>query len=128
MVLRTWYFQSDGHTRLRHIDPVISTTFDVFKLDFKGRCWIKVESLGDQMLFVGTSSGFSLCQQLVRIQGNCIYFTDDNFSVFGPMVDSAEACRDVGVFSLEDGSLKSFFPTDSHSSWCPPIWFITSQL
>ncbi|KAK9290851.1 hypothetical protein L1049_009029 [Liquidambar formosana] len=129
MVLRPWYFLSDGRTRLRHIPPVIATTFDVFKLDFKGRCWIKVESLGDQMLFVGTSSGVSLsASNLSGFKENCIYFTDDNFSVFGPMVDSAEACCDVGVFSLEDGSIKSFFPTDSHSSRCPPIWFIPSQL
>ncbi|XP_043687865.1 F-box protein At4g00893-like [Telopea speciosissima] len=59
--------------------------FKIFKLDLKGRCWNKGEDLDDQMLFIGTSTGFSLSAvDFPGFRGNCIYFTDDfshDFSV-----------------------------------------------
>ncbi|XP_042476289.1 uncharacterized protein LOC122057978 [Macadamia integrifolia] len=43
----------------RSISPK-TATFSIFKLDLQGRCWIKVNNLGDQMLFIGTSTGCSV--------------------------------------------------------------------
>lgn len=90
--------------------------------------WIRVESLGDEMLFVGTSGAISVPAANFSsglFKGNCIYFTDDHFATL-IHIPLSFGCHDSGVFNLEDGSITSFFPTDSHSSLCPPIWFMPS--
>ncbi|XP_059626765.1 probable F-box protein At1g44080 [Cornus florida] len=109
--------------------PCFTTAFKVFKFDSSGPRWVEVDNLGDQMLFVGTSSGISFSASLFSgFRGNCIYFTDDNFWNIVIIFEGPKACRDLGVFSLDDGSIKSFFPTGSHSSLCPPVWYMPSHL
>ncbi|XP_058077374.1 F-box protein At2g26160-like [Magnolia sinica] len=73
--------------------------FCVFKMDERGRFSIKVESLGDQMLFVGKrcSKSFS-ATKLSGFEENCIYYSDDHTGKFS-------------VFHMKDGSIKPCFPT-----------------
>ncbi|XP_058068861.1 uncharacterized protein LOC131218197 [Magnolia sinica] len=90
-----------------------STAFRIFKMNTSGSCWIKVESLGDQMLFLAYSNSKSVSAKgLPGFKGNCIYFTKDIVATD----------NDSGVFDLEDGSIKPF--TSSISSLIPylPIW------
>ncbi|XP_077247247.1 putative F-box protein At5g55150 [Tasmannia lanceolata] len=92
-----------------------TTGFEVFELEQETGKWIKIESLGDQMLFLGYNSSLSLSAlDFPQCKGNCIYFTDDfeNLCNWG---------YDNGVFNLEDESLKSFYPCSS--TWTTkPIW------
>ncbi|KAA8521044.1 hypothetical protein F0562_011803 [Nyssa sinensis] len=107
----------------------ITTMFEVFKLDPSGPRWIKVDSLGDQMLFVGRSNGISLsARHFSGFMGNCIYFTNDSSANLGDIVGGLQTCSALGVFSLEDGTIKSFFPTDSYSSLSASVWFMPHLL
>ncbi|XP_059626868.1 uncharacterized protein At1g65760-like [Cornus florida] len=131
MVVRHCNFpRRNGNVRLRTFNPYITTTFKVFKLRSRGWWrWIEVDSLGDQMLFVGTNGGISLSASLFSgFRGNCIYFTDDNYWSVLLTYDGPGAACDLGMFNLDDGSIKSFLPTDSHSSVSPPVWYMPSLL
>lgn len=107
--------------------------FDVFKLDqnFKTiqnirllgyKYWSKVECLSNQALFVGRNHSFAMCaDSLPQFKGNSIYFTDDNAEGYAsPPYGSG--CYDVGVFNLQDGSVKPFYPNAPYFQ-TPPIWF-----
>ncbi|KAL6208522.1 hypothetical protein ACLB2K_019471 [Fragaria x ananassa] len=49
--------------------------FDVFRMNWMGPRWEKVENLGDRMLFIGENSSFSLsASDFSGCVGNCIYF------------------------------------------------------
>ncbi|KAG1327591.1 putative F-box protein SKIP23 [Cocos nucifera] len=89
--------------------------------------WVPVESLGDQSLFVGTCCSFSFeDQEIPGLKGNRVYFTDD-CSAFLCSDKGREATWDVGVFSLEDGSIETCLPPiPSPKPNCrrPPIWII----
>ncbi|KAA8521045.1 hypothetical protein F0562_011802 [Nyssa sinensis] len=112
MVVRHWNFSLEQSS----LSP-ITTMFEVFKLDPSGPRWIKVDSLGDQMLFVGTSNGISLsARHFSGFMGNCIYFTHESFAKLFVNASDLQTLRDFSVFSLEDGTIKSFFPIDSNSS------------
>ncbi|KAL2513597.1 putative F-box protein [Forsythia ovata] len=48
---------------------------EVFRLDISKLLWVKVESLGDMMLFVEDECCMGLSASKVGSKGNCIYFT-----------------------------------------------------
>ena len=75
--------------RYNEANPYVTIGFLVQKLErchqggskFKYK-WVKVDSLGDQALFVGDNSSLSLtASSLNGIKPNCIYFTDDDLRV-----------------------------------------------
>ncbi|XP_043725596.1 putative F-box protein At5g55150 [Telopea speciosissima] len=99
----------------------------IFKLDLQDRCWIKVEDLGDQMLFIGTNTGFSVSAALVDhrlFKGNCIYFIDEYYShLTRGILFGDNATHELGVFHLKDNRCeKSYLLDYSRSSLSPPIW------
>ncbi|XP_042520358.1 putative F-box protein At5g55150 [Macadamia integrifolia] len=95
-----------------------SGTFKIFKLDTKGRCWIKVEDLGDQMIFISkTSTGFS--RSALDYHGfrrNSIYFYLNE-----------SKCDKLGEFHLEDDSISSFDLDYWHSLPFLSIWFTSTS-
>ncbi|KAK9282438.1 hypothetical protein L1049_005355 [Liquidambar formosana] len=133
MVVQTWSWERAGLPTLWGIPPhppLMTTKFNVFKLDLRGHCWIKVESLGDRMLFVGNSSGISVvsASYFSGFKGNCIYFIGGIFTQFAFMKNGPKPIGYLGVYSLEEGNIKSPFPRGSHSSGCFPFWFMPSPL
>ncbi|KAK4742673.1 hypothetical protein SAY87_000674 [Trapa incisa] len=83
--------------------------FDVFKLDLCGQpyCprWVKLEGIGDCMLFVGRNSSLAFrASEFPGCLGNCIYYTDD-FSE-----DNSDCIiePDMGIYRLYDGSIENF--------------------
>ncbi|KAK9282371.1 hypothetical protein L1049_005288 [Liquidambar formosana] len=73
MVVKTW---NCNRARLPNLPRYVTTTFAVFKLNPRGHCWIKVESLGDRMLFVGASNGISVsASYFLGFKGNCKSYT-----------------------------------------------------
>ncbi|XP_077248290.1 F-box protein SKIP23-like [Tasmannia lanceolata] len=89
--------------------------FNIFELDEDTRKWIKTENLGDQTLFLGYNSSFSLSvRDFPHCKGNCIYFTDSNG-------DAPDCNYDNGIYNLEDKSFKriNFFHRITKPLWVP---------
>jgi hypothetical protein len=110
--------------------PYVTIRFKVQKLErctqegseFKYK-WVKVDSLGDQILFVGDSSSLSLtASSLNGIKPNCINFTDDDLYLFSWTHNGGGS--DMGVFSMEDATIKPHYSCRSHSFFCSPLWYI----
>ncbi|KAL8147612.1 F-box protein SKIP23-like [Apium graveolens] len=92
--------------------------FEVYKLDFSINEWVQVESLGDQVLFLGGVQSISLSiQDVPACQPNSIYFTDDCWA----RLHEHNVRYDVGVFHMEDKSIEAFHQCDLGSE-PPPIW------
>lgn len=94
--------------------------FEVFKLDRRGEEWVKVESLGDRILFLGDNCTFSASDSDFRgCIGNCILFTNS-----GKVEDGVLKSRGIGVFDLESGSIGPLvnYPGFSELFWPPPAW------
>lgn len=101
--------------------------FEVFRIDQKKEIkLVKLQSLGDRMLFLGTAPSFSLsARDCPGFEGNRIYFTACYFEIF---FDGNHGSNDFGVFNLEDGSIKPLpcFGSSSLVVWPPAIWFAPS--
>ncbi|KAF5191357.1 F-box protein skip23 [Thalictrum thalictroides] len=96
--------------------------FKVLKLDFTGRdiSWVEVESIGDRSLFLGGNTSFTIqANEFSGCKPNCIYFTDNFYNYnreFGG--------HDLGVFSLQDGSIENFhYQSDDVVVMPPPVWY-----
>ncbi|XP_043687794.1 F-box protein At2g26160-like [Telopea speciosissima] len=110
------YYVRDYNLRYHYT----SLTFKIFKLDLKGRRWIKVEDLGDRTLFIGTSTSLSVsARDHPGLKGNCIYFTDhEDFGNRGPKVYETLA----SLFHLEDNSTQHLSSYGLGGSPSTPIW------
>ncbi|KAB1223260.1 hypothetical protein CJ030_MR2G002425 [Morella rubra] len=107
-----------------------TTKFEVFKIDCSsGNLLVSnVDSLGDRMLFVSTSSSsISLsARDFEGFSGNCIYFLADknyDFSRFRPFV-----CRESGIFYLQNGRIERTFPSIPLPTQFRKCWFAPPQL
>ncbi|KAF9609276.1 hypothetical protein IFM89_014470 [Coptis chinensis] len=106
------------------VESVYHDRFLVFKLDQLEVKWIKVKSLGGHSLFLGANSPLSLpAVEFPGCKPDCIYFTDDYY--LNCMTSHGVGPRDMGVFSLEDGTLEHF-QMDGDMIFPPAIWL--SQL
>ncbi|GMY26943.1 probable F-box protein At4g22060 [Fagus crenata] len=60
--------------------PYRTKMFFVFKLDFKQKIWEKVESLKDQIVFLGGNQSMSVSSHdFLECKPNSVYFTDDRW-------------------------------------------------
>ncbi|KAL6350942.1 hypothetical protein AAG906_031528 [Vitis piasezkii] len=108
------------------MSPYNTIIFEVFKLDFNTRTWIKVESLGDNSLFLGHSGTFSIStQDLLEFKKNCIYFLDDYLTAYY-LSEFPQGCTDMGVFNLETRMVEPAFPTTQ--VWRTPLLWIIPDL
>ncbi|KAM7461108.1 hypothetical protein LguiA_029229 [Lonicera macranthoides] len=97
--------------------------FEVYKLDSINSSWVKVQNIGDDILFLGLNSSLRISSHdLLGQKGNCIYFTDYTFSF--DINKGQEEDSDVGVFNLEDGTFRSMPGFECHPRflWPPPLW------
>ncbi|XP_065621509.1 putative F-box protein At3g25750 [Quercus suber] len=109
--------------------PYVTTGFKVLKLECSTEVkskneydWVNVDSLGDQALFVGDNSSMSLSASSFNgCKANCIYFTDDNDYYLNSLNGGG---YDMGVFSMEDETIKQHYEGKSLSSFAPPVWYI----
>ncbi|XP_052188825.1 F-box protein At4g35733-like [Diospyros lotus] len=101
-----------------HLPEHRAKMFRVYKLDFLGKKWEKVESLGDEMLFVGANESIAVsAKDFPQYQKNSIYFTQDNWWLM--------KSHDAGLFSLEDDSIRRVFKPDVMPGiMTPPCWIL----
>ncbi|VFQ66307.1 unnamed protein product [Cuscuta campestris] len=80
----------------------------------------RVDSLGDQAIFVGDNASFSLTASSANgCKPNCIYFTHDEFQFGIKPIGS-----DMGVYNVGDGTIERIPVVHSLSSFCHPLWYI----
>lgn len=96
-----------------------------FKLNSINLSWVEVKNIGDDILFVGLNSSFSISSyHFPEYRRNHIYFSDSIYS-FGDFVyNNRQENSDTGVFNLEDGTLQSLAGFENHPKflWPPPLW------
>ncbi|KAF5186608.1 hypothetical protein FRX31_023806 [Thalictrum thalictroides] len=115
--------------------------FKIFKLnknsETKSR-WCEVETLGEQVLFLGINESFSISSHhLVQCsrKGNCIYFTDDDYESQDHLRQNV-AGSDLGVFYLnrEKTRFQTLpLPLQGYNGrrkriWPPPIWLMPNPI
>lgn len=107
--------------------------FNVYKLDIKTKEWKEVFDIGDVALFIGNSPGTSCRLSSFLTNKSCkpnsIYFNDettlylkhDNHGI----LDFAYGGSDMGIFSLTDRTIHSFYHGhDCNSKYSIPTWFM----
>ncbi|KAJ7965204.1 F-box protein [Quillaja saponaria] len=98
-------------------------TFD-FKLHkLQSSSWIPIDSLGDDVLFLGDNHSMSVSAlQFPECQRNCIYYSDDQFDPFEYEYDGPD---DIGVYDLTNRSTKlCYIPDPENKHMPPPIWIL----
>ncbi|KAF8389341.1 hypothetical protein HHK36_026035 [Tetracentron sinense] len=101
--------------------------FQVFELDLTSGKWAKLSNLGDKAMFLGHNSSMSVvASDIPGCEANCIYFTDDNFSYYFSHSDGGG--KDMGIFNLQDGSIKQHYMGDSRSRLTTPMACVDSNL
>ncbi|KAL5723517.1 hypothetical protein ACHQM5_006909 [Ranunculus cassubicifolius] len=106
----------------------VTGKFLVYKLDKSDDPlqWVEVESLGDQMLFLGRNSSMSIsAKDIPGLKGNCIYFTEDFWPYYHLGGPSVHVFTDNGVFYLDDARFESFLPagvSEIFSFKSRPFW------
>ncbi|PIA46530.1 hypothetical protein AQUCO_01500225v1 [Aquilegia coerulea] len=117
--------RDDRQEYIEKRQPLYKTEkFEVYKLDFTTKRWEEVNSLGDYCLFVGFNSSVSVSavNYLGSLKKNCIYFTDD--FTFGYRATRTPGGHDMGVFDMEDKSIRPYYKGVSTCYYSPPIWII----
>ncbi|KAH7840193.1 hypothetical protein Vadar_013968 [Vaccinium darrowii] len=98
-----------------------TTEFGVFKVDLSNWEWVELQSLGDNVLFVGDNDSISVrASEFHGIRPNCIYFTEN----FGPQYIYVKpgGGEDMCMYDMEDRSVDLYYVGGSFSPMCPPLW------
>ncbi|XP_059659058.1 probable F-box protein At1g44080 [Cornus florida] len=120
MVLRIWNYEPENDRQI--LCPIRTVQFKVFKLDCSIPQWVEIKSLGDKMLFLGTSCSKSYSAAKHGFKGNSIFFTDDNFDAYLHEEDRPSELRDMGLFRLDKGSIDPYFLSRINSFSSRFIW------
>lgn len=103
-----------------------SVEFKVYKLVESEKKWEEMESLGDQILFLGSSCRFSAsATDISGYEGNCIYF--DFSGNVGNDGTSESQATDVAVYHLHSNKLEPL--TAESKLWklfCPPSAWLSN--
>lgn len=101
-----------------------TTSFEVYMIDRDTDKWVAVKILGDYALFLGDNYSIAVSKRdfpAPALKENSIYFTDDYWE---GIISYKDITRDLGVFSLEDGSVETFYPNGPQQTWPQPSWFV----
>ncbi|GJN03322.1 hypothetical protein PR202_ga20752 [Eleusine coracana subsp. coracana] len=105
--------------------------FEVFEADLSTipGCWMKVDTLGDQAVFLGSECSKSVLASRCSggIQEDCIYFMHrvfDNPSK-GLISSRADPLADSGVYSMRNGEIKPLLPTAVMAELQSKIQYLT---
>ena len=108
------------------IRPCRTKLFYVYWLNFRQNTWEQVESLNDQVVFLGGNQSISLSSHdLLECIPDSVYFTDDRWDEMD--VDDSYDGHDIGFSNLDDQSIKPYYRSNLARIDPPPIW-ITPNL
>ncbi|KAK2440334.1 hypothetical protein QL285_011757 [Trifolium repens] len=117
--------ESEGELLLVDIDHD-NLRIRVFILDDKGMKWVKLEDLGDRVLFLGDGCSFSAsASELCAPKGNCVIFMNNIFFLSYMKMEYG-----MSIFHLDQGhrllSPLYRYPEYFKLFWPPPEWIIKS--
>ncbi|CAL4980579.1 unnamed protein product [Urochloa decumbens] len=96
----------------------------LYKVDMATKEFVRINSLNEHVLFLGHNQSLCLtAEEFPHLKANHAYLTDNDEII----ASSKSNCRDIGVFSLENGSTEEIVPPQLWCSWPAPIW-ITPNL
>ncbi|KAF9621793.1 hypothetical protein IFM89_028231 [Coptis chinensis] len=124
MVVRR-FSNEEGHEWIFSLHPLTTISFDVYRLDFRTRKWMQLDTLDDHALFLGCNSSFSILgTDFPDCKGNCIYFTDD--------------CKprrellcgfDMGIFNFKEKTMEQLYDEfNTLSLYCAPVWITPTPM
>ncbi|KAM7510893.1 hypothetical protein LguiB_009768 [Lonicera macranthoides] len=108
---------------------VQTVDFGIYKLDLSSSSWREVESIGEDMYFLGYNSSVSISsREFPGLKGNCIYYTEGPES-FGAKIQKHED-SDIGVFKLDEEIFDELpgFKCESKVIWPPTLWLTPPSL
>ncbi|KAF9616358.1 hypothetical protein IFM89_029612 [Coptis chinensis] len=117
--IRTTHFYVESCGEIFQVNQIhlmlsreIFLTFDIFKLDLSTMDWVKVESLGDRIFLLSSSSTMSLSGAELGVKGNCVYYSIPNY---------AHLYR----FDMDDGAITVTLPLPNVLNyWKGPFWMV----
>ncbi|KAK1259114.1 hypothetical protein QJS04_geneDACA021430 [Acorus gramineus] len=109
-----------------HDVAYVTLGFETFRFDETVKKWVKTDSLGDGMLFLGQNTSMWVsCSDFKKCRGNCIYFTDDYMDDSTSNLASVGMGEDSGVFHLDDESFGSIYDDEDMKWKYPyPVWVV----
>lgn len=110
-------------------DSTYTEGFKVYKHDLTYSSWLEVKNLGDDMLFLGCNSCWTISSRKYSgCKGNRIYFAIPPWRI--TFHRSKRFYSDIGVFNMEDGSLELLpgFSSGSRIHCLPPVWICDADL
>lgn len=116
--------------------------FNLYMYEPSRRSWCKVESIGDNVLFLGLNTSVSIASSRLRgYKGNHIYFTDN--LMYCKSVHALRGPYEIGVYDLDSTSVRCLqrydfekldfnspdvqhgrYDNDNHWLRPTPIWYI----
>lgn len=120
--------QEDGEEQLMRSLNERIVRFKVYELVEKEKKWVEMESLGDNILFLGENCTFSVsAADLSGYEGNCIYIM--NCTHGGDDITSELHATDIGVYRLNSNNIESLTSdsVDWKLFWPPPSWISTTM-
>ena len=106
-----------------NIQPYKTLLFHVYRLDPHEKKWVEMESLGDQIVFVGGNHSMSLrvedCPGCIK---DSIYFTDSYWERMNE--DYSYGGHDIGYYNLRDGSVNPFYDIRLWKMKPVPFWIV----
>ncbi|OVA01301.1 Protein of unknown function DUF295 [Macleaya cordata] len=85
-------------------------TIEIFRMDFSLMSWVKVESLGDHVLFIGKCTTASCVAAEMGLTRGCVFFTQPND-------------KSLYTFDLEGDSISVVVPCPNlPTPWSSPDW------
>ncbi|KAF8395792.1 hypothetical protein HHK36_019743 [Tetracentron sinense] len=89
-----------------------ASNIEVFRMDFSSMVWAKVQSIGDNVFFLGDEFCLSCSTVDSKVKGNCIYFTQTND-------------KSLYTFTLQDKSISVSLPCPNLSTpWFSLGWIM----
>ncbi|CAN6372528.1 unnamed protein product [Urochloa humidicola] len=90
----------------------------LYKVDMTAKELVQINSLNEHVLFLGHNRSLCLtAEEFPHLKANHAYLTDNDEIIASCKSDP----RDIGVFSLENGSIEEIVPPQLWCSWPAPI-------
>ncbi|KAI3464772.1 hypothetical protein Pfo_021435 [Paulownia fortunei] len=102
--------------------PYKTSRFKIIRLDEETGKSEEVDSLKDEVLFLGNNQSLCLSSLLfLGCKADCVYFTDDSLDAH---MEPRIGGHDIGVFDLKNGCIERIqcIQNEDEGIWPPPIW------
>ncbi|CAL4992408.1 unnamed protein product [Urochloa decumbens] len=102
--------------------PTKTSSIKVYKVCLSSRKVMEINTLGENVLFIGRNQSLCLCaQEYPELKPNHAYFTDDDYL---DVTQFKNCRRDIGEFDLENKRNKEIVSPQLWSNSPTPVWLV----